>query len=99
MHMHNAHQTKSLKELVNRFLETSPFQKQLTAAMVRAAWHTIMPKVVCDRTEKLYVHHNKIFLKITSAPLRHELKCNKDGILMMLHQTMSHTLLQDVVFL
>ena len=97
--MNDAYQTKSLKELVNRFLETSPFQKQLTEAMVRSAWHKTMPKVVCDRTEKLYVHQNKVFLKITSAPLRHELKFNKDKILAMLHEVMSNTLLQDVVFL
>ncbi|WP_419241407.1 DciA family protein [Cardinium endosymbiont of Nabis limbatus] len=97
--MHDSHQTKSLKELVNRFLETSPFQKQLTAAMVRSVWQTTMPKVVCDRTEKLYIHHNKIFLKITSAPLRHELKFNKDKILMMLHEAMPNTVLEDVVFL
>ncbi|WP_250238154.1 DciA family protein [Cardinium endosymbiont of Oedothorax gibbosus] len=97
--MHDAHQTRSLKELMNIFLETSPFQKQLTAAMVRSAWHKTMPKVVCDRTENLYVHHNKIFLKITSAPLRHELKFNKDKILMMLHADMPNTLLRDVVFL
>ncbi len=97
--MNDFDQTKSLKELVSRFLATSPFQKQLTEAMVRSAWHKTMPKVVCDRTAKLYVNHNKIFLKITSAPLRHELRFNKDKILTMLHEAMSNTLLQDVVFL
>ncbi|MGI2257137.1 DciA family protein [Candidatus Cardinium hertigii] len=97
--MNDLEHAKSLKELVHRFLKTSPFQKQLTAAMVRTAWHKTMPKVVCNRTEKLYVHHNKIFLKITSAPLRHELKLNKDKILTALHGEMAHTLLQDVIFL
>lgn len=97
--MHEDNQTKSLKELVNKFLEISPFQKQLTEAMVRGAWHKHMPKVVCDRTEKLYVHHNKLFVKIVSAPLRHELKFNKDKMLEMLHQSMANRLLDDVVFL
>lgn len=97
--MQDAHQMKSLKELVNRFLETSPFQKQLTSAMARAAWHKTMPKAVCDRTEKLYIHDNKVFFKITSAPLRHELQFNKDRILIMLHEAMEGASLQDVVFL
>ncbi|WP_243517216.1 MULTISPECIES: DUF721 domain-containing protein [unclassified Candidatus Cardinium] len=97
--MNNSHQTKSLRELVNRFFESSPFQKQLTTAMVRLAWDSVMPKVVCDRTEKLYVHHNKVFLKITSSPLRHELQLNKDKILAMLHEAMTNRLLEDVVFL
>lgn len=97
--MNDLHHTKSLKELVGRFIEASPFQRQLTAAMVRVAWHKTMPKVICDRTEKLYVHDNKIFLKITSAPLRHDLKLNKDKVLTMLHAAMPNTLLQDVIFL
>ena len=97
--MNHSDQTKSLKELVNRFIESSPFQRQLTTAMVRVAWHKTMPKVVWDRTEKLYTHENKLFLKITSAPLRHELKLNKDTILTRLHEAMSNTVLQDIVFL
>lgn len=97
--MSDLNQTQSLKELVNRFLENAPCQRQLTRAMVRSAWHKTMPKIICDRTEKIYVHHHKIFLKITSAALRHELQFSKDKILALLQDSIPNTLLQDVIFL
>jgi hypothetical protein len=97
--MNVPHQTQSLKELVNKFLETSPFQRQLTTAMVSSVWQKAMPKTVCDRTEKIYIHNEKLFLKITSAALRHELQFSKDKILSLLKEAMPKALLQDVVFL
>lgn len=92
-------QAQSLKELLSRFIETSPFQKQITTATVRSVWQKTMPKTVCDRTEKLYVYNNKIFLKINSAALRHEFQFNKDKILALLQESMPKTLLEDVIFL
>ncbi|ROT47572.1 DUF721 domain-containing protein [Candidatus Cardinium hertigii] len=97
--MDDAHRTQSLKELVNRFLETSPFQRQLETAMVRSTWYKVMPKIICDRTLEMYVYNNKLFLKITSSALRHELRFNKDKILDLLKEAMPHTRLQDVVLL
>ncbi|AWN81969.1 DciA family protein [Candidatus Cardinium hertigii] len=87
----------SLKELTHKFLETSPFQKQLATAKVRAIWHTSMPTSIHDRTEKIYLHHNKVFLKINSAALRHELRFHKNKILKLFQETIPNTL--DIVFL
>ena len=97
--MDDQHQTQSLKELINKFLVVSPFQRQLTTAMARYKWHTMMPKIICEKTAKLYVHHNKIFLKITSAPLRHELQCNKTKLFASFQEAMPNIPFQDIVFL
>ncbi|TDG95532.1 DUF721 domain-containing protein [Cardinium endosymbiont of Culicoides punctatus] len=97
--MQNSNQTQSLKELLNRFIETSPFQKQITAASIRTVWQKAMPKTVCDRTEKLYYYNDKIFLKITSAALRHELQFNKDKIIALLKENIPKIAIQDIVFL
>ncbi|WP_339044413.1 DciA family protein [Cardinium endosymbiont of Tipula unca] len=85
--------------MLNRFIDTSPFQQQITTARARSVWRKTMPKTVCDRTEKLYVYNNKIFLKINSAALRHDFQFNKDKILALLQESMPKTLLQDVIFL
>ena len=97
--MHTIDPTKSLKELVGRFLETSPFQKQLTAAMVRATWQKIMPKVVCNRTEKLYIQHKKLFVTITSPPLRQELQCNNHKVMELFKEAMPEYALEKIIFL
>ncbi|MDD9139427.1 MAG: DUF721 domain-containing protein [Candidatus Cardinium sp.] len=87
----------SLKELMHQFLETSPFQKQLATAKVRAIWHTTMPTSIHAKTEKIYLHHNKVFLKITSAALRQELRFHKNKILKLFQEAIPNTL--DVIFL
>ena len=97
--MHTIHQIQSLKELVDNFFETSPFQKQITTAMVRSVWYKIMPKVVCNRTEKIYIHNEKLFVTITSAALRYELQFSKNKIMTLLKEAMPKTFFQDIVIL
>lgn len=93
------HQTHSIKELLASFLEASPFQRQLTSARLRTVWQEAMPKAVCERTEKLYVHKGKIVLKLTSAALRQELHCSKDKILTLFQEAMPNSVFQEVVLL
>ncbi|MBX9890617.1 MAG: DUF721 domain-containing protein [Amoebophilaceae bacterium] len=97
--MHTVYPTKSLKELVGTFLETSPFQKQLTSAMIRSTWQKIMPKVVCDRTEKLYIQNKKLFVTITSAPLRQELQFNNHKVIDLFKEAMPEYALEKIIFL
>lgn len=97
--MNEGDPTKSLKDLIQRFFTTAPFQKQLTLALLRSTWYRTMPKVVGDRTEKLYIRHNKIYLKITSAALRQELQLNKEKIFTLLQKATPTTPFHDVVFI
>lgn len=90
---------QKIEALVNRFFALSPYQKQITMARIRSLWYATMPASIGDRTEKIYVHHHKLYLKITSAPLRYELQYKKNQILSQFQKALPHAALQEVVVL
>lgn len=89
----------NLKELLASFWKASPFQQQLASARLRSAWQRAMPKAVCDRTERIYLHKGKIVLKINSAPLRQELHSNRDKLLALFQEALPQSALQEVLVL
>lgn len=97
--MNDSYQIKSLDDLLKKYFQQYPFQKQLTNAMVRSVWKQMMSMAICNRTEKIYVFQNKVFIKINSPVLRNELQFGKHKILAYFKKYMPSISLQDVVIL
>lgn len=79
--------------------QRSPHKRKLEEAALVCAWKAIMPKVVCVRTERAFYKQEKLFVQLSSAALRQELRLNKRSILDLLRGHAQGCVLTDIVFL
>ena len=89
----------TLQEVLQQMKQSSPHKHKFEEAMLVCAWKAVMPKVVCKRTERIFCKQGKLFVQLSSAPLRQELRLNKSKVLALLRAHVQECSLLDVVFL
>ena len=67
----------SIKDLTKEFYKKEKIKKGLNDISIYETWKKITDKKTHERTKKLFTKENKLFIKISSAPLRNELSNNK----------------------
>jgi hypothetical protein len=88
----------TLKEALQQMQQSSPYKHKLEEATLVCAWKAAMPKVVLTRTERTFYKQGKLFVQISSAPLRQELLLNKNKVLELLRAHVPGCSLVDIVF-
>lgn len=89
----------SLKEVIESMLRVYQIQGKYEETFVSAHWEEIMGKPIAARTQKVYVHEQKLFVQITSAPLKKELMMAKQKMIDLINKHAKSDLIKDVVFL
>ncbi|RXK49620.1 DUF721 domain-containing protein [Aquirufa rosea] len=89
----------SLKEVIETMLKVYRIQGKYEETFVSAHWEQIMGKPIAARTQKVYVHQQKLFLQLNSAPLKKELMMAKQKMIDLINQHAKTDLIKDVVFL
>ncbi len=89
----------TLREALQQMRQRSPHKHKLEEATLVCAWKVAMPEVVRKRTERMFFKQGKLFVQLSSAPLRQELQLNKNKVLELLRAHTQGCALVDVVFL
>jgi predicted site-specific integrase-resolvase len=64
-----------------------------------ASWSRIMGAAIANRTGRIYINNRKLFVQITSAPLKNELAMSKSKIVEILNREAREDVLEDVIFI
>jgi Dna[CI] antecedent, DciA len=89
----------TLQEVLQQMRQHSPHKHKLEEATLVCAWKLAMPEVVRKRTERIFFKQSKLFVQLSSAPLRQELRLNKNKVIELLRAHAQGCTLVDVVFL
>jgi predicted nucleic acid-binding Zn ribbon protein len=90
--------TSSLKEAIDAMLDSYKIRGKFDENKLINSWETMMGKPIARRTEKMFLKEKVLFVKLNSAPLRHELTIAKTKILEIIHRTFDASLVSDVKF-
>jgi len=60
-------------------------------------WEKVMGTPIAKRTTKIYISHKKLFVHLSSAPLKHELNMSRDRILVMLTKEFGKPIVNEVI--
>ena len=90
--------TSSLKEAIDAMLDTYKLRGKFDENKLFNSWETMMGKPISRRTEKLFIKEKVLFVKLNSAPLRHELTISKTKVLEIIHKNFDESLVVDVKF-
>lgn len=90
--------TSSLKEAIDAMIDSYKLRGKFDQNKLISSWETMMGKPISRRTEKLFIKEKVLFVKLNSAPLRHELTIAKVKVLEIIHRSFDKELVSDVKF-
>jgi predicted nucleic acid-binding Zn ribbon protein len=61
------------------------------------SWEKVMGSPIAKRTSKIYIKDKKLFVYLTSAPLKHKLSMSKDKVLLLLTKEFGESLINEVI--
>ncbi len=91
--------TYTLKEAINELLNAYKLRGKYNETYLIASWSRMMGAAIANRTGKIYISNKKLFVQITSAPLKNELAMSKSKIIEILNREAREEVVEDVIFL
>lgn len=91
--------TSILKDAFQDLLHSYKIKDKFNATQLVSSWGKLMGSPIASRTEKVFMKERKLFVKLTSAPLKHELNLSKTKVLDIFKKEFGENSLEDIVFL
>lgn len=88
-----------LNEVFEELLQAYSLKERFNERKVISAWAEIMGNTVSKRTSQLSVKDKKLFVKLTSGPIKNELMMNKSKVLQLIADKFGNNTIDDIVFL
>ncbi|GGF02828.1 DUF721 domain-containing protein [Hymenobacter cavernae] len=88
-----------LKDGITALLKAYRLQGKLNEVTVVSSWERIMGKAVALKTQEVYVSNHKLFVRLSSAPLKHELVMAKTRVVEIINAEIGEQVIQEVIFL
>ncbi len=63
------------------------------------SWEKMMGKTIANRTSKIFINNKKMYVTLTSAPLKNELALSKQKVLDIFEKEVGKGIVNDIVFL
>jgi hypothetical protein len=89
----------SLGEGIKELLKFYHLEGRFNETYVVANWEKLMGKTIASRTEKIYFKEKKLFVKLSSSPLKRDLFLSKNKIIDLLNDSFQENVVEDVIFL
>jgi predicted nucleic acid-binding Zn ribbon protein len=90
---------KSLKEAIEQMLNVYKIKRRYDETGVVAAWPELVGKSVANRTKELFIRDKKLFLRIESSVIKHELMLMRSQIIDKINTEAKGILVEEIVFL
>jgi len=87
----------SIKDLTKDFYKKDKIKKGLNDISIYERWIKITNDKIQERTKKVFTKQNKLYIEISSSPLRSELSNNKTSILNKIKKT--HKYIDEIYFI
>jgi predicted nucleic acid-binding Zn ribbon protein len=84
----------AFQDLLTSYRLEDTFQEKL----LLASWPTLMGKTIADRTGNLYIKDKKLFVKITSGPVKKELQLNKSKVMALIETEVGKGVVEEIIF-
>ena len=88
-----------LNEAMQDLLKTYQIEGKFMETQLISSWETVMGKAIAKRTGKIYVKDKKMFVELTSAPLKQELNMSKSKVMEMFNKRFNKNLIEEIIFL
>jgi predicted nucleic acid-binding Zn ribbon protein len=88
-----------LEEAFQELLKAYRLKDKFDERVVVQAWPELMGNTVSSRTSSLYVKDKKLFVKLTSGPIKKEMIMNRSKVMGLIEGQFGKGVIEEVVFL
>lgn len=88
-----------LEAAFNDLLKAYRLEEKYKEKLLIASWPELVGKTIADRTGNIFIREKKLFIKITSGPVKKELQLNKSKVLALLVERVGEGVVDDLVFI
>jgi predicted nucleic acid-binding Zn ribbon protein len=88
-----------LKETLQALVNAYKLQGKLNEVTIVESWEKIMGRAIAIKTQEIYFRNGKLFVRISSAPLKHELVMAKTKVIELINAEVGTKAISEVVFL
>ena len=87
----------TIGDSVNDMLKAFRLEEKFDETNLIGQWERVMGSPIAKRTTKIYISNKKLFVHLSSAPLKHELNMSRDRILVMLTKEFGKPIVNEVI--
>lgn len=80
-------------------LNVYKIKRRFDETSIKAAWPQLMGASVANRTTEIYIYHKKLFLRIESSVIRHEIMLMHESIILKINEKAASNLVDEIIFL
>ncbi len=89
----------TIKEAIEKMLDVYRLRRKFDETALVSAWPEVMGTAIANRTERLYIRDKKLFVKVESAVIKHELLLIRTQIIGRLNEHVGQVVIEDLVVL
>ncbi len=87
---------KPLKQVVDQLLRAYGLGEKLDEISLVKSWEATVGKMIARHTTDIYFKNRVLYIKLDSAPLRHELSLAKSKLIERLNQQAGKRMVEDI---
>ena len=88
---------QNIDDLLKSFVKENKLEKSLEKVNVETAWRDLMGNGVNSYTINIKLHHNTLYVELSSSVLREELSYGKEKIIKMINDSVGKIIVQKLV--
>ena len=85
-------------KLIQQFLRQESLESPLNEQRLLDAWPQILGPAIASYTKELYIRNQILYVHLTSAALRQELKMGRELLVRNLNQKVGATVITNIIF-
>lgn len=86
-----------IKNVITKLLKAYRLQGKLDEVTLKSAWERLMGSAIANRTTKIYLSKNTLFVNINSAALKQELNYSRAKIVELVNKELEREIVKEVV--
>jgi hypothetical protein len=88
---------QNIEDLLKSFVKENKLEKGLEKVNVETAWRDLMGNGVNSYTSNIKLHHNTLYVELSSSVLREELSYGKEKIIKMINDYLGKIIIHKLV--
>lgn len=92
-------EVSTLKECIDQLLDIYKLRGRYNETNIIASWEKIMGKTIASRTLSVQIRNKKMYVHLSSAPLKNELSMAKDRIILLINKDLDSPAVEEIYFL
>lgn len=90
---------QSLKEIINELLKAYKLEDGINETRLISSWESVAGSMISKHTERIFIRKNKLYIKLDSPALKHELSFAKSKLIKALNKVVNQNVIDEIILL